>query len=64
LGGDEMITIKKQFIRDRKGKAIAVVVDLKTFEEIEELLEDLNDVKIIEQRMDEPDLDWEKVKTG
>ena len=50
-----MITLKKQLIRDRKGKAIAVVVDLKTFEKIEELLEDLKDVKIIEQRIEEVD---------
>jgi len=59
-----MITIKKQLIRDRKGKAIAVVMDLKTFKEIEELLEDLEDVKIIEQRLGEADLDWEEVITG
>jgi len=59
-----MITIRKQLIRNSKGEAIAVVLDLQTFNRIEKLLEDLEDVKIIEQRMDEPDLDWEKVKTG
>jgi len=58
-----MIIIKKQYIRDKKGKPVAVVVDLETFREIEELLEDIEDLKIVEERLDEEDLDWDEVKS-
>ena len=58
-----MIIIKKQYIRDKKGKPVAVVVDLETFREIEERLEDIEDLKIVEERLDEEDLDWDEVKS-
>lgn len=48
-----MIVIKKQYIRDKEGKRVAVVVDLETFREIEELLEDIEDLKIVEERLNE-----------
>ena len=54
-----MVTIKKQLIMGKDGRPVAVVVDLETFREIEELLEDIADLKIVEARADEPDLDWE-----
>lgn len=57
-----MVTIKKQIIIGKDGKPVAVVVDVETFNEIEEMLEDIADVKIVEARADEPDLDWETVK--
>lgn len=57
-----MVTIKKQIIIGKDGKPVAVVVDVETFKEIEELLEDVADVKIVEARADEADLDWETVK--
>jgi hypothetical protein len=47
---------------DKDGRPVAVVVDLETFKEIEELLEDIADLKIVEARADEPGLDWESVK--
>ena len=59
-----MVTIKKQLIMGKDGKPVAVVVDLETFKEIEELLEDVADLKIVEARADEPDLDWESVKAA
>ncbi len=57
-----MVTIKKQIIIGKDGKPVAVVVDVETFNEIEEMLEDIADVKIVEARADEADLDWETVK--
>lgn len=57
-----MVTIKKQIIIGKDGKPVAVVVDVETFNEIEEMLEDVADVKIVEARADEADLDWETVK--
>jgi len=57
--GIAVVTIKKQLIMGKDGRPVAVVVDLETFREIEELLEDIADLKIVEARADEPDLDWE-----
>jgi hypothetical protein len=57
-----VVTIKKQLIFGKDGKPVAVVVDLETFKEIEELLEDVADLKIVEARAGEADLDWETVK--
>ena len=57
-----MVTIKKQIIFGKDGKPVAVVVDVETFREIEELLEDVADLTIVEARAGEADLDWETVK--
>jgi hypothetical protein len=57
-----VVTIKKQLIFGKDGKPVAVVVDVETFREIEELLEDVADLKIVEARAGEADLDWETVK--
>ena len=57
-----MVTIKKQVIFGKDGKPVAVVVDLETFKEIEELLEDVADLKIVEAREGEAEVDWETVK--
>jgi len=51
-----VVTIKKQIIFGKDGKPVAVVVDLETFKEVEELLEDVADLKIVEARDGEPDL--------
>lgn len=57
-----MLTIKKQYIRNQKDEIVAVVLDVETFRKIEELMEDLADIRIVEERADEEDLDWETVK--
>lgn len=57
-----MTTINKQYIYGADGEPVAVVLDLETFKEIEEILQDLGDVKIAEVRRCEPDLDWDKVR--
>jgi hypothetical protein len=57
-----MLTVKKQFILGQNDEPIAVVLDINTFREIEELLEDLDDVQVIESRRSEPVYDWEEIK--
>jgi len=57
-----MLTVKKQFILGRNDEPIAVVLDISTFREIEEILEDLDDVRVIEARRSEPVLEWYEVK--
>ena len=59
-----MTSIKKQIIVDADGKPVAVVVDIATFKEIEELLADVGDVEIVEARAEEADLDWDEIKTA
>ena len=56
-----MTTINKQYIYGADGEPVAVVLDLETFKEIEELLQDIEDIKIVEARRSEPDLDWDEV---
>jgi PHD/YefM family antitoxin component YafN of YafNO toxin-antitoxin module len=58
--GTAVVTIKKQIIIGHDGRPVAVVIDLETFKEIEDLLEDVADLKIVEARADEPELDWDK----
>jgi len=57
-----MTTINKQYIYGADGEPVAVVLDLETFKEIEELLQDIEDIKIVEARRSEPDLEWDEVR--
>jgi hypothetical protein len=57
-----MQTIEKRYIIGEDGKPVAVVIDIDVFREIEEILEDIEDVRIAEARLDEPDISWEKAK--
>ena len=57
-----MTTINKQYIYGADGEPVAVVLDLETFKEIEELLQDIEDIKIVEVRRSEPELDWDGVR--
>jgi len=57
-----MTTINKQYIYGADGEPVAVVLDLETFREIEEILQDIEDIKIVEARRSEPDLDWDEVR--
>jgi hypothetical protein len=59
-----MVVLKKQYIYSAKGKPVAVVMDIDTFKKIEEILDDIEDVKIIEARFGEPDLNWDEIKSG
>lgn len=57
-----MTTINKQYIYGADGEPVAVVLDLETFKEIEELLQDIEDIKIVEVRRSESELDWDGVR--
>jgi len=50
----------KQFVTDIKGGKVAAIVDIKEFNRIKTLLEDLFDLKAIEDRIAEPSEDYEK----
>jgi hypothetical protein len=52
-----------QFVVDHEGKRKAVQVDLETWEELLDLLEDLEDAAEMEQARDEDDelIPWEQV---
>jgi len=54
-----MSKIKERFITDGKGHKQAVVLDVRTYEE---LLEDLEDLYVIAERKKEPTLSLEAVK--
>ena len=58
-----MIPIKKQYIVNEEGKRIAVQVDLKTFEEIERLLEDYALGKYMENNDPKDSLSLEEAKS-
>ena len=49
----------KQYVTDKKGNKIAAVLDIKELNRIERLLEDLSDLKTIEDRIPEPSEDYE-----
>jgi hypothetical protein len=55
----EVINVK-QFVTDRKGGKVAAIVDIKELDRIKTLLEDLSDLKTIEDRIAEPSEDYEK----
>ncbi|MBI5638945.1 MAG: hypothetical protein HZA17_00830 [Nitrospirae bacterium] len=49
----DMISVK-QYVTDEKGHKIAAILDIKELARIKELLEDLSDLKVIEDRAAEP----------
>ncbi|MFH2033428.1 MAG: hypothetical protein ABIJ26_01810 [Candidatus Margulisiibacteriota bacterium] len=54
-----MPKLKERFITNEKGQKEAVVLDVKTYEE---LIEDLEDLYLIAERKKEPSLSLETVK--
>ncbi|OGB90514.1 hypothetical protein A2625_03080 [candidate division WOR-1 bacterium RIFCSPHIGHO2_01_FULL_53_15] len=53
------LKLKEKFLTDEKGRKEAVVLDVRTYEE---LLEDLEDLAVIADRKNEPAVPWEKVE--
>lgn len=53
-----IVTIK-QYITDEKGHKVAAILDIKELARVKELLEDLSDLKAIEDRIAEPSEDYE-----
>jgi len=51
----------KRFITDETGEKMAVILDI---EEYRELLEDLEDLRLIAERKDEPSIPLDQVKKG
>lgn len=49
----------KQYITDKKGQKVAAVLDLEELERANELIEDLIDLKTIDDRAAEPAEDYE-----
>jgi PHD/YefM family antitoxin component YafN of YafNO toxin-antitoxin module len=54
-----MAKTKERFITDEKGQKEAVVLDVAAYEN---LLEDLNDLRLIAERKNEPTVPLEQVK--
>lgn len=54
----DMISVK-QYVTDEKGHKVAAILDIKELARIKELLEDLSDLKAIEDRVSEPSEDYE-----
>jgi hypothetical protein len=57
-----MDTIKKQYIVDEKNRKIAVQLDLKTFEKIEEIMENYALFQLMNQNHDEELFDLKEAK--
>jgi len=49
----------KQYITDKKGHKVAAILEIEELARIKELLEDLSDLKVIEDRIAEPEEDYE-----
>ncbi|MCX5807231.1 MAG: hypothetical protein NT010_14415 [Proteobacteria bacterium] len=54
----EVISVK-QFVTDKKGQKVAAIVDIKELDRVKTMLEDLYDLKTIEDRIAEPSEDYE-----
>lgn len=49
----------KQYIIDSKGQKIAAILDIEELKRLEELIEDLADLRTIEERKNETEEDYE-----
>jgi len=58
-GGCEVEGLHEQFIVDKSGKKMAVILPI---EDYEELLEDIHDLAVIAERKDEPATGFEEIK--
>lgn len=54
----KMKELDAQYITDKKGKKMAVILPIETFEE---LLEDLQDLALVAERRDEPTISHNEV---
>ena len=48
----------KRYVTDKKGHKVAAILDIKELTKIENLLEDLSDLKAIKNRISEPSEDY------
>ncbi|KJU85356.1 hypothetical protein MBAV_002450, partial [Candidatus Magnetobacterium bavaricum] len=49
-----------QYVTDGQGLRVAAIVDIAELRRVEELIEDLHDLRIIAERKDKPTLDYEE----
>jgi len=49
----------KQYVTDKRGRKIAAILDIEEIKRLEELLEDVADLRVIEDRIKEPVEDYE-----
>ena len=57
-----MLTIEKKYLIDESNRPVAVLVDVGTFERIEQILEDYALGKLMEEVEAEPSLDLEEAQ--
>ena len=62
IGELDMDTIKKQFIIDENNKKVGVQLDLKTFEKIEEVMENYALFQLMKENGEDDALDIESAK--
>jgi len=55
----ERFKIKEQFLVNKKGKPISVIIP---FNQYQQLLEDIHDLAIVAERREEPVLSWDNFK--
>jgi len=55
---DDHIRVK-QYITNTKGHKVAAILDIKELERVNDLLENLSDLKTIDDRIAEPEEDYE-----
>ena len=48
-----------RFVTDKKGRTIAAIIDIRELNRVEEMLEDVSDLKAINDRVSEPAEDYE-----
>ncbi len=48
-----------RFVIDKKGRTIAAIIDIRELNRVEEMLEDVSDLKAINDRVSEPAEDYE-----
>jgi len=58
-----MLKIKKTYLTDEKNRPLAVQIDIKTFERMEQLLEDYALGRLIEENDSSENLSIEEAKT-
>ncbi len=58
-----MLEIAKKFVTNESNKKVAVQVDIKIFEQIEEILENYGLVKLMQETSDEKSLNMAQAKS-
>ncbi len=56
------MTMRPQFVVDKKGRKKSVLLPYKDYQELIELAQDVIDAKLIDEVRNEPTVSWEEVK--